>query len=176
MYFHSHFPSSFHSPQRTPLHARLEYEAVDDTAEKDVTLISLHAGLGNSPPRKGHARGERFPPFSNLVGMEIERALGKLHNKSELSFAPEKAKGSRQPNDKSLLFTELELLLGCDVRSEGKPPWDTCTSMAHNTTQFTGFSNKFAPRQSNQPCHSYVPRSASKNATVSCLYGIKTMQ
>lgn len=32
-------------------------------------------------------------------------------------------------------FTELELLLGCDARSEGNPHGDTCTLAAHDTKQ-----------------------------------------
>lgn len=80
--------------------------------EKDVTLISPYAGPGNSPPRKGHRGGEPFPPFTNLVGMEIERAWGNFTINQSRASLPERAKGSRQPNDKSPLFTELELLPG----------------------------------------------------------------
>lgn len=49
---------------------------LNDMAQKRMTLISPCTGLGNRHPRKGHSPREPFPPFSNLVGMEIERAWG----------------------------------------------------------------------------------------------------
>lgn len=110
---------------------------MDDMAEKDMTLISPcipGPAWVIVIQGKGHSRGEPLPPISNSVGMEIERARGNFTINQSSASAPEQAKGSRQPNDKSLSFTELELLLGCDARSEGNPPpWDTCTLTAHNT-------------------------------------------
>lgn len=93
-----------------------------------MTLISPYAGPGNGPQRKGHSAAEPFPPFTNLVGMEIERAGGNFTINQSRASLPQKAKGSRQPNDKS---PSLSLSLssqgwnycrGCDVRSEREHP------------------------------------------------------
>lgn len=78
----------------------LKCEALDDTAEEDMTLISPCTGLGNSHPRKGHSRGEPFPPFSNSVGMEIERAWGNFTINQSSASPPRKQReaGSQMTN------------------------------------------------------------------------------
>lgn len=81
---------------------------------------------------KGHSRREPIPSFGNSGGLETERARGNFTiNQSSASLLRKRGKGETgSQNDKSLLFTDLELLLGCDVRSEGNPCGDTCTSTA----------------------------------------------
>lgn len=76
----------FQSPNYRLLHNRkptvhltsLKRGAVDDMAEKDMTLISPCTGPGNNHPRKGHSRGEPpFPPFSNSAKPGDWASLGK---------------------------------------------------------------------------------------------------
>lgn len=86
---------------------------MDDTEEKDMTLISPCTCPGNSHPRKGHSCGAPFPPFSNLVGMEQAWGNFTINQSSVLLLRKQRGAGSR--------MTELELLLGCDVRSGGNP-------------------------------------------------------
>lgn len=90
--------------------------------KNDMTLISPCAGLGNSHPRKGHSRGEPFPPFSNSVGMEIERAWGNFTINQSSASLLRKAKG------KQAAKWQIPSLHGagnycwrCDARSQGNP-------------------------------------------------------
>lgn len=93
----------------------------DDEAargKEDVTLISPCAGLVIVLPGKGQCCAEPLPPFSNLVWAAIEPARGGFTiNQGSASFL----RKQKEPNDKSFLFTESELLLGGDARSEGTP-------------------------------------------------------
>ena len=75
-------------------------KATDDRAEQDMTLISPCAGLANSHLRKGHSRGEPFPPFSNSVGMEIERAWGNftINQSSASLLRRQREAGSQMTN------------------------------------------------------------------------------
>lgn len=101
--------------------------------EKDVTLFSPCTGRGNNLPRKGHSRGEQFPPVSNSVGLEIERAWGNftINQSSASLLRKQREAGSQMTNP--FFFTELELLAGCDARSEGNPREDTCTAAARRS-------------------------------------------
>ena len=90
--------------------------------KNDMTLISPCAGLGNSHPRKGHSRGEPFPPFSNSVGMEIERAWGNFTINQSSASLLRKAKGkagSQMTNPFS--SRSWNYCWRCDARSQGNP-------------------------------------------------------
>lgn len=69
-------------------------------AERGMTLIRPCTGPGNSHPRKGHSRGEPLPPFSNSVGMEIERAWGNFTINQSSASLPRRQReaGSQMTN------------------------------------------------------------------------------